>query len=207
MGSFLHIWVCFSVSPHRGAPLCAYLTEPTLKWNSKKIRTAVLNLENFSANLLSVACLLPAMRTKRIFFKIALIFLSIGIPHRKIDLAFQNINIPNVYLCHALSALWQVVFGQRAQRSWSLETASQCVACRLEPCCFQCSTTNHPPAFRDRCVAASLMCACNYNTSPQRLCSRRVKRDGCCLTNTARPPVQWLLMRTGSSSSLRNTDQ
>uniref|UniRef100_A0A4W6DJX3 receptor protein-tyrosine kinase n=1 Tax=Lates calcarifer TaxID=8187 RepID=A0A4W6DJX3_LATCA len=51
-------------------------------------------------------------------------------------------------------------------------------------------TTNHPPAFRDRCVAASLMCACNYNTSPQRLCSRRVKRDGCCLTNTARPPVQ-----------------
>ncbi len=54
------------------------------------------------------------MRTKRTFFKIACIFLSIGIPYRQIDLAFQNINIPNVYLCHAISTLWQVVFGQRA---------------------------------------------------------------------------------------------
>lgn len=29
-------------------------------------------------------------------------------------LASQNINVPNIYLCCALSSLWQVVFGQRA---------------------------------------------------------------------------------------------
>lgn len=83
--------------------------------------------------------------------------------------------------------------------------------CRVEPCCSRPSTTNHPPAFQIG-VLLPLLCApviTTHTPTPTPPLSgfwKGGKHDGCCLTNTPRP-VLWLLMRTGTSSFLSNTDQ
>lgn len=70
---------------------------------------------------------------------------------------------------------------------------------------LQPSTTNHPPAFQI-VELQPLLCAPVITTHPLVSVCFEGKCDGCCLTNTARP-VQWLLMREVTSSSLTNTGQ
>lgn len=112
---------------------------------------------------------LASKRTKRVFFKIACIFLSIGIPCGQIDLAFPNIDVPNIYLCHTPSQLcgWYLasVLGDsdQSKQHASVSPTDWSRAAPVQHC--------KPPAFvLNWCVSASLMHACNHNTSPESAC-------------------------------------
>lgn len=118
------------------------------------------------------------MRTKWIFFRIACIFLLIGIPHRQKNRFGYSKHqctqhLPAPYPLRSLAGgICSTCLGILI--TWNSMTARslQSGAVLLQP-----STTT------------SLMCACNYDTSPPPPVSVcwEGKRDGCWLPNTVRP--------------------
>lgn len=137
-----------------------------LNKNSRKALKTIFNLKNSCADLLLVACLLPSMRRKRIIFsKLPAFSYQLESHTGKLIWLFKTSMHPTFTCampCPHSGRWYSVNVLRELDHLKQHDSVSPADWSHAAP-----AQHNKPPAcVLDRCVAASLMHACNYNTSP-----------------------------------------